>query len=341
MIGRRKTGLSLGMSRLYVYQGKRVVTYYTITPGNKRVNLGHDLQGAKRKLLAMDSGALPGTIADHFKDFMVYRRLLVARGRLSAATVAQNEAEQGQLLQVFGAMLPGSVKPSHVWDYLHKYRGLKNPVRANREISLFSAFFSRLMGMGVVDVNPCSGVERNQEIPNDRYVSDREFFEFCRFLYRRGVTGRRVLWAAVLAYLTGKAQGQILKLSVSQLTDDGIVFGKRKRGAGTLVYWSPLLRRVVDRSLSMPSDVSPGFVVHTSKGGAYSSSGFQSVWQRFMRAWVDAGNERFSFHALRAKAVTDVIEQGKKASELTGHLTESVIASVYDRRRVRKSLPVR
>ena len=49
MIGRRKTGLHLGMSRLYEYRGRRVTTYFTITPDNRRINLGHNLKEAKRK----------------------------------------------------------------------------------------------------------------------------------------------------------------------------------------------------------------------------------------------------------------------------------------------------
>ena len=51
--------------------------------------------------------------------------------------------------------------------------------------------------------------------------------------------------------------------------------------------------------------------------------------------------ERFTFHDGRAKAVTAVIEEGGKASELTGHRLESTVAKVYDRRRKRTSAPVR
>ena len=40
---------------------------------------------------------------------------------------------------------------------------------------------------------------------------------------------------------------------------------------------------------------------------------------------------------LRAKAVTDMTEEGRKASDLTGHRTEAVVSKVYDRRRIRKA----
>jgi integrase len=60
-----------------------------------------------------------------------------------------------------------------------------------------------------------------------------------------------------------------------------------------------------------------------------------------MRKWVAQGGERFTFHDSRAKATTDVIEQGRKASELTGHKLESTVTTIYDRRHIRKSAPVR
>ena len=43
MVGRRKSNLEIGMSRLYVYHGKRHDTYYTVDRHNKYINLGHDL----------------------------------------------------------------------------------------------------------------------------------------------------------------------------------------------------------------------------------------------------------------------------------------------------------
>lgn len=78
-------------------------------------------------------------------------------------------------------------------------------------------------------------------------------------------------------------------------------------------------------------------LIHSRVGQPYSSQGFKAMWQRLMKEWVEQGNERFTFHDLRAKAVTDLIEDGRKASELTGHRTESIPAKVYDRRAVRKS----
>lgn len=342
MVGRRKSNLELGMSRLYVYEGKRKNTYYTIDRHNKYINLGHDLREAKRQLLEMEGEAPePGTVADHLDDLVAARWRLVRAGKLAASTVETNEGELFHLKKAFGKMKPPAVKPSHVWLYLHKYRGAESPVRANREIALLSTLFNALMGAGIVDRNPCVGVERNGESPRDRLVSDGEFKAFLKFCWRRSDAGKRTALAAYIAYLTGKALSQTLRLTRRQLLRDGIEFGKRKRGAGTLVLWTVRLRKMVRWSIAMSSDIEPMFVVHTQSGTPYTADGFKSIWQRLMNEWVALGHERFTFHDLRAKAVTDLEDQGRKASNLTGHRQESTVARVYDRRRLRKSLAVK
>ncbi|WP_226419968.1 hypothetical protein [Dechloromonas denitrificans] len=341
MVGRRKTNLEIGMSRLYVYEGKRTTTYYTIDRHNKYINLGHDLREAKKQLLELEGEAPePGTIADYLDDLMKYRKRLVRSGKLSSRTVDSNEAEVIHLKEAFGKMTPKALKASHIWLYMHKYRGLESPIRANREIALLSTMFNGLLGADIVDRNPCVGVERNAEIPRDRLVTDGDLRSFMKYCWKNGDAGKRIALAAYLSYLTGKAQGQILKLTVDHIQRDGIDFAKRKRGANTFVEWTKLLRRTVDYALSMPAAKEPRFVVHNQAGDGYTESGFKALWHRRMGEWCKLGHDRFTFHDLRAKTVTDMSDQGRKASDLTGHRQESTIARVYDRRRVRKSAAV-
>lgn len=341
MVGRRKKNLELGMSRLYVYEGKRKCTYYTIDRHNKYINLGHDLREAKKQLLELEGEAPEqGTVADHLDDLIATRRKLVRARKLSNRTLESNESEVIHLKKAFGKMRPESVKPPHIWLYLHKHRGAEAPVRANREIALLSAMFNGLLGAGLIDRNPCVGVERNDEIPRDRAISNEELRSFMKYCWRRGEAGKRIALAAYIAYLTGKAQGQILTLKRHQLQREGIIFDKRKRGAATLVLWTKRLRRAVQESIDMPSTGDPLYVVHNQSGQPYTASGFKALWHRHMGEWCAKGHERFTFHDLRAKAVTDMEDQGRRSSDLTGHRQESTIKRVYDRRRVRKSAAV-
>ena len=62
----------------------------------------------------------------------------------------------------------------HIAKYLD-IRGIKAPVRANREISLLSHIFSYAMCWGQIDRNPCLGVAKHPEKGRNRYISDQEF----------------------------------------------------------------------------------------------------------------------------------------------------------------------
>jgi integrase len=65
------------------------------------------------------------------------------------------------------------------------------------------------------------------------------------------------------------------------------------------------------------------------------------MWNRVQVQWKAAGNERFWFHDLRAKAITDMKEQGRDAKEVSGHKTDAMVNRVYDRRRVRRGPAVK
>lgn len=341
---------------LYEYKGKRRNTYFTITDENQKVNLGHNLIEAKKALLTLEeSAALAGTISELLDDYLAVVLKKVQAKKRSMETYITNVGEVVQLKKSFGRMKPAALRTSGVWRYLHKERGLNTPVRANREIAFLQAAYTYACNAGIVDINPCVGAERNEETARERYVTHPELKEFSEFA-RAGKHlkndaarkwsdgGLRLALGAELAYLTAKAQAQILKLPLSMITDEGIEFGKRKGGARTLVTWTPDLRRVVDELLALPckaGNVRSMYLVCQRDGSPYSKGGFKSMWNRLQTAWEETGHEWFTFHDLRAKAVTDVIEKGRKASELTGHRDETMPAQVYDRRHIRKSPAVR
>lgn len=66
------------------------------------------------------------------------------------------------------------IRPMHITKYLD-IRGIKAPIRANREISLLSHIFSYAMRWGQIDRNACLGVAKHPEKGRDRYISDQEF----------------------------------------------------------------------------------------------------------------------------------------------------------------------
>lgn len=113
MIARRKTNLHLP-PKLYEYRGKRTVTYYTFTADHDRVNLGHDLSAAKRKLLDLEEGrSIAGTIGELIDDYLKVVDAKVKKGKLSARTLSDRETEADNLKAAFGRMKPADLLPKH------------------------------------------------------------------------------------------------------------------------------------------------------------------------------------------------------------------------------------
>lgn len=334
MIARRKSNLHLP-PRMYIYNGKRKTTYYTITPANERINLGHDMGEAKRKLLELDEGRpVAGTISELIARYM--REISPKK----APRTHKDEIASAKLLNdVFGKMNPADLRPVHVAKYLDM-RGQKAPIRANREKALLSHMFSMAMRWGIVDSNPCRGVARNTETPRDRFVTDEELSALCQFAESISDTGKLLARTARLAYLTGQRRGDLLKLRLDQLTDDGILIIQSKTRAKVLVEWTPALRDCVSSLRALPRPISGMFLICNRSGQIYTDSGFKAMWGRVMTAWAEQGNERFHFHDLRAKAITRMVEDGRQARDLSGHKSDAMVNKVYDRRSIKRSKAV-
>jgi hypothetical protein len=352
---------------MYAERGKRYTSYYMMTIKNKYVGLGRDLIAAKQEYYKIMGDVVPsGTIAEWISIELNALEKLVQQGKRSRRTYDDRKnLDAPHLIEVFGKMAPEHLKRKHIWEFLHETRGVDAPVRANKEISFLQVVMDRCANKGIIDVNPCVGVDRCEENPRTRLVSDTELTDFIKLARElteantearlHGKAGDSPLRAALafhLAFLTGKGQGQILALKRHQLTEAGIEFYVgRKGGASTLVEWTEELRAVVAESMALPAKISTMFIVHSQAGTHYTRGGFKGIWHELMTKWVSGGNwkdgsvrekgERFHFHDSRAKAISTLKEEGRNASELTGHRLESTVSKVYDRRRIRKSKAVR
>lgn len=84
-----------------------------------------------------------------------------------------------------------------------------------------------------------------------------------------------------------------------------------------------------------------GYVIRTRRGMPYTSEGFRAMWQRMIKRAVKRGviAERFTFHDLRAKSVSDSTTL-QEAYDRAGHTSMSMTRGTYDRG-VRKVTPLR
>ncbi|MHB0985949.1 MAG: tyrosine-type recombinase/integrase [Sulfuricella sp.] len=325
MVGRRKSNLNLP-PRMYQKHG----AYYYVTKENKWIRLSNNLAEAKAKWIEIEGEVpLTDTVAG-----LIDRYLVEVAPKKAPRTYQDNLTEAKQLIAVFGHMRPSEVRPMHVAQYLD-VRGRKAPTRANREKSLLSHVYSIAMRWGVVDFNPCRGVARNPEKGRDRYITDAEFNAVKK------LAGNFIAAVMEFAYITAARRGDILNLRLDQLAQEGIYIKQGKTGAKQLFEWSPGLRSVVESAKALPRPVRGLYLFCNRRGQPYTDSGFKAMWNRVQVKWAEEGGERFTFHDIRAKALTDAQHQGMDAQAMAGHSSSAMTEHYIKQREFKKVRPLR
>jgi site-specific recombinase XerD len=249
------------------------------------------------------------------------------------------------LTWVFGRMRPKDIRPEHIGTYKRK-RGAKARRRCNQELSRLRAIFAYALETGWVTSDPTAGIKPWKEYARTRFIDDVEYEAFKEFAHAHG-EGSRVARAAMeIAYLTTQRRADILAIKLEHLTETGIVFeqAKSRRFARdkhdddavtrVIVRWTPKLRQALADAKNVRSvtRLSP-YLFCKRNGQPYTVNALKAFWQRLQVAWEKAGNRRFHFHDLRARGISKLKEQGRKASEISGHKTESTAERIYDRRK--------
>lgn len=248
-----------------------------------------------------------------------YRLLILPR---KAFSTQKDQAHQlDRLIRAFGKMPIRDIRRGHIARYRDERTA---PIAANRELALISHVFARAMEWELCSENPCVGVERLTEEARERYVTDEEFIAV--FDAANGPV--RAMMA--LALITGQREGDLLKMRVSDMTEQGLAVQQGKTKKRLMIQWSDALRWTCQQALELPrrAGIVSTFLVCQPSGQPYSSDGFGSAWQRHMRKCVEGKliAERFTFHDLRAKAASD-----GKDDKLLGHRDPRVLDRHYRR----------
>lgn len=273
----------------------------------------------------------------------------------AAATRSGNLLIIGTLKKVFGDMPLESFKPKLVYQYVDK-RSVKKldpetgrvrggKVAAHREIEVLSHAYTMAVKWGYIDRHPFLGQIRLEgEPPRNRYVEDWEIVEALSLDSRRKKGSVLMIQAYIrLKLLTGMAQGDLLRLTESQLKKDGIHNQRHKTakstGKRTIYEWSPELRAAVEMAkASRPVHISP-FLFCTREGVGYineetgKAPGWKSMWQRFMARVVAETKviEPFTEHDIRAKVASDATTL-EHARQLLAHADARTTQHIYRRK---------
>lgn len=230
-----------------------------------------------------------------------------------APATRRDQRRQAKLLRaVFGAMDPADIKPAHVARYLDERGG----TRANREVALLSHIFKKAIRWGLVERNPCTGVERNTERARTRYVSDAEFWA------RWEQVSEPLQLCMELLYVTGQRLGDVLRIRESHITDEGVAVTQGKTRTRLMLVWTDKLEDVVSRCRQRPSDEDDPPLLRTNQGKAYTVSGIGSMWRK-----VPWEGEPFQLRDLRAKSASD-----HESGAHLGHRSSAVLRRFYERK---------
>ena len=244
---------------------------------------------------------------------------------LSKTTQSDYKKNSRPILLVFGAMQADSVEPKHVRAYMDK-RGLKSRVQANREKAFFSRAYRWAYERGKVKSNPCKGVKQFKESARTRYVTDAEYDA----VFRCAPPAIRV--AMELSYLCAARKGDVLEMRWSQVLEDGVFIQQGKTGVKQVKLFSDRLKKAINAAKSLSGNQLNTYLIVKPDGHPYTDNGFNSAWREtIIKARVQTGWPLdFTFHDLKAKAISDIGGTSRDKQAISGHKTEGQVA-VYDR----------
>ncbi len=223
------------------------------------------------------------------------------------------------------------VRPAHVRQYLDARR---SKVAANREVSLLSAALAYACERGWIEANACREVRHHREKPRRRCFSEAEIAAL------REAATERIRAMIDLSLLTALRQGDLLKLRLRDLTDEGVVVEQAKTGARVVYVWTEALREATGRAKRLRGRVAGPYLFQDDKGRQIKPKTLASAWERLR---TKAGVTDAHWHDLRATALTWAKEADgiDRAQALAGHASAKMTEVYVARRTAVKVRPIR
>lgn len=369
MTGKRKLPDPLARARLYVRAGRLLTTFYLKNHDNTNTILAiarsddvKAVRGARKEAETKyddmhGSNAQPRNLKWLSGEYFTWQASLPPQQRKAASTISENEREAKNLCLFFGNMMPDAIQPHHCYAYIDaRTKSTGAAVKAGKEISLLSAMLEYGRRIGIVRDNTAKGIEKPRNPPRQILVKWEHIDLLTRAGREAGGSYHIAALAARFAWLTLRRPGEVRAFTDRQITDKGCVFTASKRRAEEaekhgLIEWSDELRSTVKEAMTLKRWAVFGgerLVFGNLAGNQYTRSGWKANWARLMdKAQAFAIREStpwfpFSLQDCRPGGVTEKQERGHAdTTDATLHSDGRMVATVYDRRRVRVATPAK
>lgn len=319
--------------------------YYQVPPGQESAwdgkhtfRLGSKLPEAYKawaeRIGAIEDASTIGSLLDRYMLEVVPSK--------GVTTQAHNKVAIKPLRAVFADILLLDLKPRHVYQYIEK-RTAK--ISARREIEVLSHAFTKAVEWGYIDRHPFKGEVRLEgEKARTRYIEDWEIVECLALTSKRKAGSVLAVQAYIrLKLLTGMRRGDLLRLTLSDLKEDGIHITPHKTlnttGKRLIIGWSEEVRAAVAMAkTARPVKLSP-FIFCNRLGKCYfdevtgRAGGWDSMWRGFSTRVLQETKveQKFTEHDLRAKCASDASSL-EHARSLLAHADSRLTDRVYRRK---------
>lgn len=271
--------------------------------GGKWRKIGTDLHSALTEYARIVSAPTEGMPA------LIDEALPLLTKKVAPSTKKQYEYCAAMLKEDFADFYPGQVKHGDVVEMLDQYADRQ--ALANRMLTVLKLVFQWALDRGRVEANPCVSVKRFVQTSRDRLITRDEYarvYEACPPWLQCVMD---------LCYLTGQRIGDILKIELVHLHDDGVYFEQQKTGKRLVVEWTPELRAVAERAKSLHGEAVQKRFLIGARGG--NQRLYSYVWRAFKNAATTAKVADVNLHDLRAMSGTAAEAQGIDPTALLGH----------------------
>ncbi|APA71598.1 integrase [Janthinobacterium sp. 1_2014MBL_MicDiv] len=257
-------------------------------------------------------------------------------------TQTHNKTTLKPIQAAFGAMGLLDIKPRHIYQFIDRSEA---KTAARRQMEVLSHALTKAVEWGLIDRHPFKGeVRLKGEKARTRYVEDWEILECLSLDSKRKVGSILAVQAYIrIALLTGMRRGDLLRLTVADLKENGVHVTPRKTqdstGKSLIIEWSDELRSAIGSALeARPVKLTP-YIFCNRNGECYfdersgRAGGWESLWRGFTeRVMKETGVvEKFTEHDLRAKCASDASSL-EHARILLSHANVHITERVYRRK---------